>query len=234
MNENNIYKIGEIPRGHELWIEHSYTHGIVNKEMEFTLCFGHNFKLDGKLKTDLLNPFMIDPDGMVSELGLRSEDDKTRTSFIPNKEGGHIVAVNYDLGVLDLPHPGYEGPRHYVEYAKTIIPIGKNPMENILSSDQELEIRPKDLKDLRSGDQVELKVLYDRTPLPNVTVTAVNSSEPDRPVEKKTDSRGKVMFELEEKGNWMFKLVHRDPDKKVEGKHLEKVMISTLTILNIE
>jgi uncharacterized GH25 family protein len=52
-------------------------------------------------------------------------------------------------------------------------------------------------------------------------------------MEKNTDSQGKVVFKLEEKGNWLFKVLNNDAQKKVEGEYLEKIQVASMTIMNL-
>lgn len=229
----NVYKLEEIPKGHELWIEHSCVQPTVDNEIECRLCFGHNFKLDGILKTRLINTFVVKPNGEIDKLVIKSRDEESTILFIPREDGTHIFAANYDIGVLDIPHPGFEGPRYYAEYAKTIIHVGNKLTKKRLSIYQELELIPENFKHYNPGDQVELEVLYDQKALPAVKVTAVNSNDPENPMEKNTDSQGKVVFKLEEKGNWLFKVLNSDAQKKVEGEYLEKIQMASMTIMNL-
>lgn len=96
----------------------------------------------------------------------------------------------------------------------------------------ELEIIPLNYRQYKIGECILLNILYGQNPLPDVTVYGIHSSNHGSPIEKRTN-QGIVDIKLEKGGKWMFKVIHRDPEKGVSGLYDKKVMTATFTIMNI-
>ncbi len=45
--------------------------------------------------------------------------------------------------------------------------------------------------------------------------------------------KARTYVELEAGGKWMFKVMHRDPEKSAQDRYDEKVMTATFTVMNI-
>ncbi|MCK4476609.1 MAG: hypothetical protein KAU16_07770, partial [Methanophagales archaeon] len=88
------------------------------------------------------------------------------------------------------------------------------------------------LRQYRVGDKVVIRVLYDQEPLTDAIVNAIVRGWDT--IERKTDVWGKATIELEKEGDWMFLVRHRDPQKIVKGEYNEKIITSTLTLMNME
>ena len=227
-----LFKIERIAQGHEMWIEHKYKHGHTGEKVDCKLCFGNAMKIDGILDIEKVRAFVFDPQNKKSAMSVDKKEDYLIASFIVKTLGYHTVVAEYDIGVLDLPHPGFEGPRYYCQYAKTTISVGHESKEYNLIAGHELEIVPLNLRQYRVGDKVVLRVLYDQEPLPDAIVNAIVRGGDT--IERKTDVGGKATIELEKEGDWMFLVRHRDPQKIVKGEYNEKIITSTLTLMNIE
>jgi len=225
-------------RGHEIWLEHEYRHKHIGKRAECKICLGHKMKIDvaGAKKLlsnmDRVKSLIFDPLNKKHNLDVERRENCLATSFIPEVAGYHTVVAEYDIGVLDLSHPGWEGPKYFYQYAKTIIPIGHEFQEYNLIAGQGLEIIPLDMKQYFVGDEVVLSVLYDGLPLSDATLSATCIKDgDDHSIEKKTDDDGMVKIDLVKQGNWMFLVRYRDSDKGVKGEYGEKVTTSTLTFM---
>lgn len=66
-----------------------------------------------------------------------------------------------------------------------------------------------------------------------MTVYGIHASKSRQPVETRTNQEGIVDIKLEKGGKWMFKVIHRDPEKGVSGLYDKKVMTATFTIMDV-
>lgn len=225
--------IPDIVRGHEVWIEydiHSISRG---DNAECKLCFGHNMKSESAVEIEKVKPIVFDTRNKQYGAYVGAGGDHLLVSFTPKREGYHTMGVEYNGGILNLPHPGLEGPKYYYQYTKTIIPVGRCEKEYDLTVGHELEIIPLDYRQYDVGECILLRVLYDQRALPGATVYAIYAGIEDNPIEVQTDHEGKVAVELEKDGKWMFKVLHRDPEKSVKDQYDEKVMTATFTVMDI-
>ncbi len=227
-------------RGHEIWLEHEYEHTHIGERVECKICLGDKMKVDvaGARKIlsnrDRVRSFIFDPANKRHNLDIKRVGGCLATSFIPKIAGYHTVVAEYDIGVLNLSHPGWEGPKYFYQYAKTITPIGHEFKGYHLITGQGLEIVPLEMKQYFVWDEVVLSVLYDGLPLSDATLSATCSKGgDDRSIEKKTNADGMVTIELVKQGNWMFLVRYRDSDKSVKDEWDEKVTTATLTFMDI-
>jgi uncharacterized GH25 family protein len=241
--------IPDIVRGHEIWVEHSMQNVSPGDLIECNLCFGHNMKSDKAVRVDKVTPSVSGTWGENHAVEVSTTENHLVMQFTPAFEGYHIIGVEYDGGILNLPHPGLEGPKYYQQYTKTILPVGDCQIRNCQAEDcqvgncqtehdltvgHELEIIPLGYRQYKVGEHIQLKVLYDRHALPNTTVYGIHAGNRENPVEVTTDQEGMVDIELEKGGKWMFKVGHRDPEKGVTGLYDKKVITATFTIMEVD
>ena len=231
--------IPDIVRGHEIWVEHCMQNASPGDQIDFDLCFGHNMKSDRAVQVEKVAPAVFSALGESRAIEINAAENHLSMRFTPAFGGYHTIGVEYDGGVLNLHHPGLEGPKYYYQYTKTIISVGGCQAEGNcraeygLTVGHELEIIPLDYRKYKVGEHILLKVLYDRHALPDVIVYGIHAENRENPIEMTTDSEGFVDIKLEKGGNWMFKVGYRDPEKGIRGLYDKKVMTATFTIMNV-
>lgn len=196
--ERNLFSffeedIPDIVRGHEIWVEHCMQNVSPGDPIAFDLCFGHNMKSDRAVQVEKVTPAVFSALGENSAVEVSAAENHLSMQFTPAFEGYHTIGVEYDGGILNLPHPGLEGPKYYYQYTKTIIPVGDCQAEGNcraeydLTVGHELEIIPLDYRQYKVGEHVLLKVLYDRHALPDVIVYGIHADNRENPIEMTTD-----------------------------------------------
>ena len=225
--------IPDIVRGHEIWVEHGMQNVSPRDPVKCELCFGHNMKSNRAVKVEKVSPAVFGAWGEDHAVEVSAAENRLLMQFIPAFEGYHTIGVEYDGGILNLPHPGLEGPKYYRQYTKTIIVVGNRQVVFYLTVGHELEIIPLGYRQYKAGEHILLKVLYDRHALQGATVYGIHVSNRENPIEVTTDQEGIVDIELENSGKWMFKVGYSDPEKGVIGLYNKKVMTATFTIMDV-
>jgi len=228
-----VEDIPDIVRGHEIWVEHGMQNVSPGDPVVCDLCFGHNMKSDKAIKIEKVTPAIFGTWGENHAVEVSIAENRLLMQFTPAFEGYHTIGVEYDGGILNLPHPGLEGPKYYHQYTKTIIAAGDCQAEYDLTVGHELEISPLGYRQYKVGEHILLKVLYDRYALPDATVYGIHIGNQENPIEVTTDQEGIVDIELEKGGKWMFKVGYGDTEKGVKGLYDKKVMTATFTIMNV-
>ncbi|KKG15297.1 hypothetical protein EO98_08545 [Methanosarcina sp. 2.H.T.1A.6] len=234
----------DIVRGHEIWVEHGMQNVSPGNPVACDLCFGHNMKSDKAVQVEKVTPAVSGTWGKNHAVEVSAAENHLLMQFTPAFEGYHTIGVEYDGGILNLPHSGLEGPKYYQQYTKTIILVGycqvgncqteeNNQTDYDLMLGHELEIIPLGYRQYKVGEHILLKILYDRHALPDATVYGIYVGNQENPIEVTTDQEGMVDIELEKGGKWMFKVGHRDPEKGVKGLYDKKVMTATFTIMDV-
>jgi|GEM_PF-1600536 len=236
-------ELPDIVRGHEIWVEHGMQNVSPGDPVACDLCFGHNMKSDKAVQVEKVTPAVFSTRGENRAVEVSAAEDHLLIQFIPAFAGYHTIGVEYDGGILNLPHPGLEGPKYYQQYTKTILQVEDCQQVNCQTKDlqgeydrivgHELEIIPLGYRQYKVGEHILLKVLYDGHGLPDATVYGIHTGNQENPIEGTTDQEGLVDIELEKDGKWMFKVGHRDSEKGVKGLYDKKVMTATFTIMNI-
>lgn len=240
-----IEDLPDIVRGHEIWVEHSMQNVSPGNSVAFDLCFGHNMKSDKAVQVERVTPAVSGKWGESNTVEVSTAEDRLLMRFTPAFEGYYIIGVEYDGGILNLPHSGLEGQKYYCQYTKTIIPVGNCQVEANFQAEEncqteynptaghELEIIPMGYRQYKIGEHILLKVLYDRHALPDVIVYGIHADNRENPIEVKTDPEGVVDIELEKDGKWMFKVGYRDSEKGVKDLYDKKIMTATFTIMDV-
>jgi uncharacterized GH25 family protein len=246
----SLEDLPDIVRGHEIWVEHGMQNVSPGDPVACDLCFGHNMKSDKAVQVEKVSLTVFSSQGENRAVEVSAADDHLLMQFTPAFSGYHIIGVEYDGGILNLPHPGLEGPKYYQQYTKLILQVRDCQAEDFqveeycraeedcqaesgLIVGHELEIIPLGYRQYRVGERILLKVLYDGYGLPDAIVYGIHTDNQENPLEGITDQEGVVEFELEKGGKWMFKVGHRDSEKGVKDLYDKKVMTATFTIMNV-
>src|SRR3954454_1321472 len=64
---------------------------------------------------------------------------------------------------------------------------------------------------MRDGDELALRLLYQKRPIGRVQVVAISKADPAMKLTARTDAQGRVRFRLPHSGMWMIKAVHMIP-----------------------
>lgn len=130
-----IEELPDIVRRHEVWVEHSIQKITPGNPVFFDLCFGHTMQSDKAVKIEKVTPSIFGPWGKDQAIEISAKEGHLQLRFSPAFEGYHIMGVEYDGGILDLPHPGLKGPKYYYQYTKTIFRVselpGRYPLKNL-------------------------------------------------------------------------------------------------------
>ena len=236
-------KMPEIVRGHEIWIEHDMRHVHVGETVECKLLFGHNMKVDGLAVVENVKATVFNKANEKCDLVVDAGDNCLIARFTPEVDGYHTVAVEYDAGIYTVTDEGWQkglkknyknvkSSGYYYQYAKTIISgHGSKNLNPVIG--HELEIIPVDFRHYHAGEEIQLKVLYDRAALIEGVITAAFGGSEGDAVEATTDSYGNALIKLDKSGNWMFKVRHADPGKSIEDQFDEKVITASLTVMGV-
>ena len=169
-------------------------------------------------------------------------------SFKPEKKGTYTMVLENNYGILNAlvsgdwvygpkkHHDGVKESFHLYQYAKTIIAVGALGQESVKVGN-ELEIVPSKSGTLHADDLIELTLLYQDSPLPEVELKATYSNysysneEPPGfyPFTSTTNADGKAEFKLGGAGDWLFVAEHR-VEKGIEGEYDKKWLNATLLL----
>lgn len=234
-----LEEIPDIVRGHEIWVEHGMQNVSPGDPVVCDLCFGHNMKSDKAVQVEKVSPAVFSSQGKNCAVEVSAAEDHLLMQFTPASSGYNIIGVEYNRGILNLPHPRLEGPKYYQQYTKIVLPVRDCQVEENSLADcdlivgHELEIVPLGYRQYRVGERILLKVLYDGNPMPDVIVYGIHADNQEKPIETTTNQEGMVEIELEKSGKWMFKVGYRDPEKAVKDLYDKKVMTATFPIMNV-
>jgi uncharacterized GH25 family protein len=235
--------IPDVVRGHEIWFEHDEQHMNIKNSFKCKLLFGHNMVVDGAADVEKVKAAVFNPLNRKSDLEVYIGNSGLTVKFDPIINEHHIIAAEYDAGIYTVTEEGWqkglkneyvnvERSGYYYQYAKTII-SGHGPKQLNPVIGHELEIIPVGFGHYHAGEKIGLQVLYDGSALADAVIIAAISGNEGYEVEAKTDAEGKTSIELDQTGNWMFKVRHVDPDKGVEDQYDEKVITAVLTVMGV-
>jgi uncharacterized GH25 family protein len=154
-----IEDLPDIVRGHEIWIEYGMRNFSPGDPIACDLCFGHNMKSGKAVKVEKVTPAVFGTWGKNHAVEVSVAENHLLMRFTPAGEGYHTIGVEYDGGILNLPHPGLEGPNYYQQYTKNIIPVGDCQAEYDLIIGHEPERIPLSYRHCKVGEHILLKVL---------------------------------------------------------------------------
>ena len=224
--------------GHEIWLEPTKT---IGKDVEITLAYGHNMKSDGTPDPERLIPGVYIADGEKINTVLKSMNEQFTLCFRGEQPGYYVPVV--DMAPVILTHTAeknyqrgpkkeykdaiYSGAFH--QMAKTIIRLGESENYKPEHFHGILDILPEEAL-LTVGKAINLTVLYEGKPLPDIDVKAVSKKEGTDMSVIKTDKNGVVTIPVMVDGAWMFLARHKDPSRAVPDEYDETVFVTTLVM----
>jgi len=207
----------DIFRGHEIWLETEKT----RKEVFVKVGWGHAMKSDGAYEKEKCNAYLITPSNKRLQLYI---DD---LRFRVKEEGVYIVVVEYNFGIGSKLKDGSfkRGPvkdakrSYFYQYAKTLIPVNSEVYDRNIGNILEIIFLDS-----------QLKVVYEKKPLPNQKVECTYKSYEgkDFPITTTTNQEGIVNISLDN-DLWLFKVSYTDETKKTLFYDNTKIT-STLTV----
>ncbi len=228
---------------HNLWLNPGNYYPQPGTTVDIGIGWGHKYpasRMDQQVKPDQVEAISaVDPDGLMVDL----EKVSAALYRLPvEKAGVFLVTARIKPGFFTTTAEGRKwGDKKSVAdpikctnfhiEAKTVIIVGADAEDLDRAAGQSLELIPlTDLNDLKSGDTLAVKLLFEGKPLPNATVRATyagfktediaphaTSRKSGRgrgshfPVETVTDDHGRAVMQLKKAGYWMILLSHRPP-----------------------
>ncbi|MDN5366054.1 MAG: hypothetical protein PWP44_1257 [Thermacetogenium sp.] len=236
---------GLVIKGHEGWLEFRSGHGHPGSPVEVLFKWGHNMKVDGLCRKEILKSYLVDPKGKKSELPIgEREDSAYKVAFTPEQTGFYrpfVVAEGYSTVTVDgqylsVPKKDCEFPLEsmaYTQYASAVVPVGHDLEGEVRSTGASLELLPLFWKQWRAGDTLELQVEYQGEPAAGAQVALIYgfAEENESPRVKDADDQGKVAFEFEKPGYYLAMVKRRDGDDHREGYYDCRYYTATLFMM---
>jgi len=216
---------GSYARAHALWLNIDDDQLKVGQAVPIEIGWGHKFPKDEVIKEGFLKEIYA-RDSTGTKMPLK-QISQTAFEFVPQSEGSFTILAKVHPGFLSKTTEGYKlqskrGLENVVSCfrydirAKAVVNTGgkaKVPDEAVGDT---LEIVPlKDPKDLKKGEALPVKILYDGKPLASVEVKATYAGFSDQPHtfawNTKTDEMGLAQIKILEKGDWLVNVVHEVP-----------------------
>jgi uncharacterized GH25 family protein len=228
-----IGKLSKMVQGHEIWLDSPF---ISDGHATVLLRYGHNMVSDGIPPKHMVNPTIYAPNGMKLDPAILTIEDAHVIGFSIKNRGNYTVLVDssavwnkteggYKMGAKSqFNDVSYSGAFHMM--AKKIIPSEPNNDIEDAVVHGILELVP-DTTFLNVGKDVVIHVLYEGKPLTGIELK-VFSKKGGKEQMIKTDGEGKVKVRIDQEGEWMFLMRHRDSTKQVEDEYDEAVFITTL------
>lgn len=232
-------------QGHEGWLEFRSSHGHHGSSVDVFFKWGHNMKVDGLCRREILKAYLVDPNGQKSDLEIGDpEEIAYRITFTPEQAGLYrpvveangITTVTVDGQYLSVPKKDCEFPLEsvaFTHYASVIIPVGHDLEGEVQSVGGNLELLPTYWKPWSAGDTMDLQVKAKGSPAADTQVALINGMAEDNeePVLKEADSEGKVAFTFEKPGFYLALVRYADNDDAQEGYYDRRNYTATLHIL---
>jgi uncharacterized GH25 family protein len=206
--------INKVSFAHDLWIYVDNPYPSKGEKVIAKIMFGHKFPHgDILLSREQLGDFYyIDPDGYKKKI-TKIWEEKT------GERSGALVGeitLEKDGSYIIIAYRKVKGDEHHVaseKYAKAICSTGgvKSPINKPLG--HRIEIVPlKDPKDLKVGDNMPVKILFEGKPLSTylyATYEGYHSEEEPFPITAKSDKNGIAIIKITKPGTWMFVCSHK-------------------------
>jgi uncharacterized GH25 family protein len=235
---------------HNLWLNPSDHYPKVGETVEIVIGWGHKYvesKIDQEVKEETVRDISaLDPDGEIVELERKSP---SLFQLKINKPGVYHVTAGINPGIFTTTPEGrkwankkeVQHPLKCTAYniiAKTLIIAGNDVGNLSAQTNLPLEvILLKDPSNLKKGDSLPIKVLFEGNPLAGIPLNAKYAgfdkdpsedghghehTENNYPVETTTDENGEATIMLETSGHWLILLSHRTPypDKKTCDEYM--------------
>ncbi|MCK4618322.1 MAG: DUF4198 domain-containing protein [Desulfobacterales bacterium] len=220
---------------HFMWINAGDYTPAVKRPVKFTIGWGHAFASPvGNVlykQKGLEKIYMLDPDG--NELKIEPINEIEFSVKKPlKKEGAYLAVAKRKEGFSTKTTEGHKrqskkGLKNVIQcnysgmYAKAVVDVGKSGGKNLTKPvGHTLEIVPlEDPADLREGEYMPVKVLYNSEPLKTeLHATYVGfSTENAWAYTTKTNKDGIGRIKMLKSGIWLIKVGHKvaypDPDE---------------------
>ena len=228
---------------HDLWIEASAFRPDPGRVVGLHLLVGQGF-LGDPIPRDpaLIEQFVaITPDATVPIVGQDGADPagllrqttpalvviayrsrSTPITLPPDKFNQYLRDEGLDdVARVRAAHRQNDAPARelFARCAKALLQVGKpSPPQSDHAVGMTLElIASRNPYTLRAGDELSVQLLFERNPLKDALVIALNRQHPDTRVAVRTDADGRVLIPLADPGDWLIKAVHMVAAPKDSG-----------------
>jgi uncharacterized GH25 family protein len=198
---------------HDLWINVD-NHTSTKEKIIAKVVFGHNFPYyDILISRDSLAEFSyLDPEGQ-KKIITNTWEDKTGDrsgalvgEFIPDQKGSYLITA-YRKVKGDRQHVASE------KYAKSIVSVGEGKSSISKPLGHRIEIIPlKDPKDIKAGDNISVKILFEGKPLSTylyATYAGYYSEDEPFPFFTKSNEDGIANLKIPQAGIYMLVCNHK-------------------------
>jgi uncharacterized GH25 family protein len=224
---------------HNLWLNPGNHYPEVGETVDIEIGWGHKYlesRTDQEVKEETIKDISaVDPDGNIVELERKSP---SLFQLKIDKPGVYLVTAGIKPGIFTTTPEGrkwankkeVQHPLKCTAYeiiAKTLIVAGKNDRNLSTPTGQPIEvILLEDPSNLKIGDALPIKVLFEGKPLAGISLNAKYAGydketsddghghgpgEKHYPAETKTDDQGEATITPETSGHWIIILSHRTP-----------------------
>ncbi|MBN1932055.1 MAG: DUF4198 domain-containing protein [Desulfobacterales bacterium] len=231
---------------HNLWLNPGNYYPEVGTTVDIGIAWGHKYpanRIDQEFKEDRLEEISaVDPDGLIVELTKVSSD---LYKLNIEKAGVYLITAKMKSGFFTMTKEGRKwGDRKSVDNplkctnfhleAKTVIIAGGSEKNLTYATGKNLELIPlKNLQNLKKGDQLPLKTMFDGRPLPKIAIRATYAGFEQEhkvvetaakkkkshehgagghfPVETSTDDLGQAEVPMDQSGYWLVMLSYKCP-----------------------
>lgn len=245
---------GSIAMAHNLWLNPGNYYPKVGSNADIGIGWGHQYpasRVDQEVKEDRVAAIQaLDPDGLSVPLTKISAD----LYRLPiEKAGAYLITAKIKPGFFTMTSKGRKwGDKQSIANpikctnfhieAKTVLIAGGNDHHLGHAAGQPLEIIPlTNPHNLKSGDKLQVQVLFEGHPLPNASVRATYAGfesehaaphaarDKERkprgkhyPVESTTDKAGRAALQIQKAGYWMVMVSHKPsyPDCKICDEYM--------------
>jgi len=221
---------GKFAHAHWLWLNIHNDQPKIGQAVQIEIGWGHKFPKDEVIKEGFLNQvYTLDSRGAKIPL---KQISPTKFEFVPTAPGTYIILGDIHPGFLSKTTEGYKlKPKKRLENVvscfrfdirtKAIVNVGKSEMMPDQHVGEPLEIIPlKNPKQLKKGEILPVKVIYDQKPLPSVDVRATYAGFSDQPnafaLSAMTDDEGVARIKISKRGKWLVNVVHEVPYPDVD------------------
>jgi uncharacterized GH25 family protein len=213
-------------QAHMLWLNASQHYTEPGETIWIEIGWGHKYPRDQFISAGRIKKiYAVGPDGKESSVEMIFP---SFYKFTPSAKGVYQIFAELSPGFSSITTQGHKRGnkkelknvvtcRRYRMNTKTFIQVGGTNLVNEIKSNGLLEIVPmKDLKNLKVGNVLPLKIMFNGSPLAGAQLYLANEryikdQEHSWVKEKLSDSNGMVHVKLTEKGAWSFNVEHSTP-----------------------
>jgi uncharacterized GH25 family protein len=231
-------------QAHMFWLNVNHDAVKAGEPVEVEIGFGHKFPRDEEIKAGRLASIKaVGPHGRQVPLKKISP---SRYEFVPPAAGVYLVSAQTVPGFVTRTPQGMKlGTKkgvpdanfcfHFDMAAKTFVSVGAAKSGFARRTQTSLEIIPqKNLRNLKVGDTLPVKVVFQGKPLSRAAVrfTYEGWPDPQHPFATlgKTNAKGIILVKLLKPGCWLLVASHKTPYPHPEECD-ENLYSSSLTYL---